>query len=250
MPDIWKPKNKTTGSQSTWGPFIITQAVRQWVLELACFLSFFSSYFFGEGWLPVCMLIGWRAANYHVLCSWAKNSWADDMVQVAKNKMWVSEVCFACLTWLYGLFVRTLISPTNTYTGCGRPTLLSVFGLGRSIELKVYSTELWNELHEQMYRNVLQCAPNGLSTLVSASLVMDWLWSKCRCDHEVIPLFFSKLPINVPNWQFVWFYWFIIHGMVLFLPQNGPVLLGSHLPITAPDTTGFCVFPCMSVQHY
>ena len=35
---------------------------------------------------------------------------ADDMVQVAKNEMRASEMCFACLTWLCGLFVRTLIS--------------------------------------------------------------------------------------------------------------------------------------------
>ena len=40
---------------------------------------------------------------------------ANDMVQVAKNEMWASEVCFACLTWLYGLFARTLISLTNVY---------------------------------------------------------------------------------------------------------------------------------------
>ena len=69
------------------------------------------------------MLIGWRAANNHVLCSWAKSSWADDMVHVAKNEMWASEVCFTCLTWLYGLFVRTLISRSNAYAVCGRPTL-------------------------------------------------------------------------------------------------------------------------------
>ena len=212
---------------------------------------FFLSYFFGEGWLPVCMLIGWRAANNHVLCLWAKNSWADDMVQVAKNKMWVSEVCFACLTWLYRLFVRMLISLTNTYTGCGRPTLnfIECFWLGSVHVLKVYSNELWNELYNyaQMYRNVLQTV--WVHWRVP---VLLWIGSEVNvnADHEVIPLFFSKLPINVPNWQFVWFYWSIIHGMVLFLPQNGPVLLGSHLPITAPDTTGSCVFPCMSVQHY
>ena len=83
------------------------------------------SYFWGWGGdrLPVFMLIGWRAANNHVLRSWTKYSWADDRVQVAKNEMWASEVCFACLTWLYGLFVRTLISRTNAYAGCGRPTL-------------------------------------------------------------------------------------------------------------------------------
>ena len=43
------------------------------------------------------MPIDWRAASIHVFCSWVKYSWADDMVQVAKNEMWASEVCFACL---------------------------------------------------------------------------------------------------------------------------------------------------------
>ena len=42
---------------------------------------------------------------------------------VAKNEMWVSQVCFAYVTWLYGLFVRTFISLTNAYATCGRPTL-------------------------------------------------------------------------------------------------------------------------------
>ena len=66
------------------------------------------------------MLIGWRVAN---------------MSSLAKNEMWASEVCFACLTWLYGLFVRTLISRTNAYAGCGRPTLnfIEHFDLGRSV---------------------------------------------------------------------------------------------------------------------
>ena len=41
------------------------------------------------------------------------------MVQVAKNEMWASEVRFAYLTWLDGLFVRTFISLTNAYAGCG-----------------------------------------------------------------------------------------------------------------------------------
>ena len=42
---------------------------------------------------------------------------------LAKNEMWAREVGFACLTWLYGLFVRTLISRTNACAGCCRPTL-------------------------------------------------------------------------------------------------------------------------------
>ena len=51
---------------------------------------------------------------------------------LAKNEMWASEVCFASLTWLYGLFVWTLISRTHAYAGCGRPTLnfIECFELG------------------------------------------------------------------------------------------------------------------------
>ena len=75
-------------------------------------MGFFFFFFFrGEagGRLP-----DWLSrVDKHVLCLWAKYSWADDMVQVAKNEMWVSELFFACLTWLYRLFVRTLISLTN-----------------------------------------------------------------------------------------------------------------------------------------
>ena len=76
-----------------------------------------------------------RAVRHRVL------KWADDMVQVAKNEMWASEVCFACLTWLYGLFVRTLISRTNAYAGCDRPTLnfIERFRLG-----SVRSASKWN----------------------------------------------------------------------------------------------------------
>ena len=75
------------------------------------------------GRLPVFLLIVCRAANNHVLCSLAKYSWADDIAQLAKNEMWASEVCFACLAWFCGLFVRTLVSLTNAYAGSGRPTL-------------------------------------------------------------------------------------------------------------------------------
>ena len=52
-----------------------------------------------------------------------KVQWADDVMRIAKNEMSTTEVCFAGLAWLYGLFVETLISLTNAYTGCGRPTL-------------------------------------------------------------------------------------------------------------------------------
>ena len=49
-----------------------------------------------------------------------------------------SLVCSSCLTWLYELFVRTLISPTNAYAGCGRPTtnFIECFVLGRSLPFR------------------------------------------------------------------------------------------------------------------
>ena len=58
-------------------------------------------------------------------------SWLVDEKQLgrwhgASGEEWnVGEwnACSACLTWLYGLFVRTLISRTNAYAGCGRPAL-------------------------------------------------------------------------------------------------------------------------------
>ena len=76
--------------------FLITRAVKHRVLEWSGFCLVFSYFICGR--LPVFMQIDWRAANNHVLCSWTKYSWADDMVQVAKNEMWASEVCFALWT--------------------------------------------------------------------------------------------------------------------------------------------------------
>ena len=52
-----------------------------------------------------------------------------------KNRMSKNDVCFACLAWLYELFVGTLISLRNAYAGCGRPTLnvIERFDSGRSV---------------------------------------------------------------------------------------------------------------------
>ena len=76
-----------------------------------------SFFLFFSGRLPVFMLIGqWCATNNHVLYSWAKYR-----LHGASGEE--RNVGFSCLTWLYGLFVRTLISVTNAYAGCGRPTL-------------------------------------------------------------------------------------------------------------------------------
>ena len=65
--------------------------------------------------LGLFLLIGWLAANNHVLCSWANG--ASGEVGEEQN------VGFSCLTCLFRLFVRTLISLTNAFAGCGRPTL-------------------------------------------------------------------------------------------------------------------------------
>ena len=48
---------------------------------------------------------------------------------------WAKRVCFACLAGLYQLFVGTLISLTNAYASCGRPTLnfIELMDLGRSV---------------------------------------------------------------------------------------------------------------------
>ena len=128
---------------------------------------FFVLFFWGR--LPVFMLIGWHAANNHILCSWVSTV-GQNMVQVAKNEMWASEVCFSCLAWLYELFVGTLISLTNAYAGCGRPTLnfIDHFWLGSvrsASKLNSKCTQMNYEMTcitlykcTEMYSNVLQTA--------------------------------------------------------------------------------------------
>ena len=85
-----------------------------------------------------------KTANNHVLCSCAKYSWADDTVQVVKNEMWASEVCFACLTWLYGLLERSYHlqthKPKHTSSFLAFLTWVAAFSL--QVDLKVYSNEL------------------------------------------------------------------------------------------------------------
>ena len=65
---------------------LITWAVRHQVLKWARFV------FYIIFWVLTSGLISWCTTNHHILCSWAKYSWADDMVQVAKNKMWESTL--------------------------------------------------------------------------------------------------------------------------------------------------------------
>ena len=117
------------------------------------------------------MLIGWHATKIHILCLLAKHRWADDMVQVAKNEMWVSEVCFACLTWLYGLFVRKLISLKNAQDGCGRPTLnfIEFFWLGSVHSASKLNSQFTQMNYEMSCVTMHKCTSNSLSMLVSAS---------------------------------------------------------------------------------
>ena len=56
-------------------------------MGFVCLLLLLLLLFFGGGQLLVFLC--------DVLCSWAKYSWADDMVQVMKNKMWATETLLA-----------------------------------------------------------------------------------------------------------------------------------------------------------
>ena len=79
---------------------------------------------------------------------------------MAKYKISTSDVCFACLAWLYQLFVGTLISLTNVYAGCGRPKLnfIERIDLGRS---KGRSVPTAKPLHVVRYvQNVDQFSMN------------------------------------------------------------------------------------------
>ena len=87
---------------------------------------------------------------------------------VQQNEMWTSEACFACLTWLYGLFVRTLISLTNAFAGCGRPTLKFIerFWLGsvRSA-FKLNSKQINYDMDCMTMHKYTEMYPNVLPTV-------------------------------------------------------------------------------------
>ena len=100
--------------------------------EVWIFVYFFFSFlsFLGEGGgggrgggegCRFCPLDGdWFAAWRHVLCCrWSGVKCSGQV----KNKMSTSDLSFACLAWLYQLFVGTLILLTNAYAGCSTPTL-------------------------------------------------------------------------------------------------------------------------------
>ena len=123
------PTAKFSSDMSSLGNCIIiiittttttSRAVRHRVLKWARFVFCIFIIFLGGGRLLV--LIGGCAAN---------------MSSLVTNE----EVCFVCLTWLYGPFVRTLVSCTNAHAGCGRPTLnfIERFVLGRSLPFRQWS---------------------------------------------------------------------------------------------------------------
>ena len=94
--------------------------------------------------------------------------WADDVMPVVKKEMSATQVylpivkkemsttqvCFACLTWLYGLFVGTLVSLTNAYADCGRPTL---FSIERFRLVPVRSVTKWDMTKLNLKLNQMNC---------------------------------------------------------------------------------------------
>ena len=81
------------------------------------------------------------------------------------------------LTWLYGLFVRTLMLLTNAYTGCGRHILnfIELFRL-RSVRSASKLNSKWTQTNYEMnwitmHRSTEMYSKRPASTLASASLV-------------------------------------------------------------------------------
>ena len=68
----WK-KRSATGDCALLG----REALSPKMDSVFCFLFFWVFCIILWGQLPVFMLIGWRTANNHFVCSWAKYSWAD-----------------------------------------------------------------------------------------------------------------------------------------------------------------------------
>ena len=119
-------------------------------------------YFWG-GRLPVFMLIGWRAANDLFARGW---STVGQMTWCKWRRTKCGRVKWASL----GLFVRTLISLTNAYAGCGRPTLNCIGrfwleSVRSASKLNSKCTQMNYEMNcitmhkcTEMYCNVLQTA--------------------------------------------------------------------------------------------
>ena len=53
--------------------------------------------------------IGRRVPGLFCRSHVGKVQWADEVMRRTKNEISTTKVCLVCLTWLYGLFLRTLI---------------------------------------------------------------------------------------------------------------------------------------------
>ena len=94
--------------------------------------------------------------------------------------MWASEVCLLALA--HGLFVRTLISCTNAYPSCGRPTLnfIEHFDLGRSVltaKLLRHNVKRHHYLLSGCHEDQRLCRTNDIRFI--SKLWCEW-GSKCN----------------------------------------------------------------------
>ena len=109
------------------------------------------------------------------------------------GKVHWAERCGLCLTWLYGLFVRTLMPLTNAYTGCGRPTLnfIERFDLGRSVPTA-------KPLHVRAQRTCMH--------RMSTSLAWVWTWwcSWLIVLSYIVLLFFVLFYATQVKRQKIW----------------------------------------------
>ena len=158
-------------------------------------------------------------------------------------------MCIACLTWLYELFVRTLISLTNLYAGCGRATLnfIERFWLG-----SVRSASKWNAkctqmnfemncitMHNctEMYCNVLQTARvhwrvSVLFMMYCTSCKIILLTKRVVIRETSSPLLLSSDRKNLPvfrlyNW---WLVFLFCAGRNVTIPPEVIVLNSIVLP--------------------
>ena len=108
----------TPGTSPNWdinGPhartlfIFITRAERHRVIKWALFLL-----------SPFCLFADFALGHWLVRGLMTRSllvCWSRVRESTVGRKMSTSDVCFACLAWLYELFVGTLRSLTNLYTG-------------------------------------------------------------------------------------------------------------------------------------
>ena len=188
------------------------------------------------------MLIGsrlWWSRCLLVLIMCGQSTWADDVMGIAKDEMWTTQVWFACLTWLYGLFVPTLIPLTNAYADCGRPALnfIERFRLGsvRSV-CKWDMTKLNSKLTQMNCITMHKCTEmysepeiQNLDDLKPEPERSSWRRDeKVNADSEAVS--------NRLSWRWTWrcfaFFVFVVfcHDCIIFwaLKRLQRKLVSSH----------------------